>query len=138
MHLHPSFPLLIPRKTIQDTNFMGYQIPKNTQVLVNAWAIGRDPECWDDPELFKPERFLGSKIDYRGQHYEFIPFGAGQRMCAGIPLAHRMVHLLLGSLLREFEWELDGKVTCENMDMKERIGIAVRKLEPLEVGLQIK
>ncbi|THG13640.1 hypothetical protein TEA_024712 [Camellia sinensis var. sinensis] len=119
MRLHPSFPLLTLRKTIQDTNFMGYQIPKNTQVLVNAQAIGRDPECWDEPESFKPERFLGSKIDYPGQHYEFIPFGARRRMCAGIPLAHRMVHLLLGSLLHEFEWELHGNVsvTCENMDI---------------------
>ncbi|KAL3357163.1 hypothetical protein AABB24_017714 [Solanum stoloniferum] len=57
--LHPPVPFLIPRETIQDTKFMGYDVPKGTQVLVNAWAIGRDPECWDDPMSFKPERLLG-------------------------------------------------------------------------------
>ncbi|KAA8518635.1 hypothetical protein F0562_016109 [Nyssa sinensis] len=132
LRLHPSVPLLIPQKAIQDTNFMGYHIPKNTQVFVNAWAIGRDPECWEDPSSFKPERFLGSKIDYKGQHFELTPFGAGRRMCVGVPLAHRMLHLVLGSLLHEFDWELDGHVTRETMDMKERMGVAVRKLEPLK------
>ncbi|KAK2996009.1 hypothetical protein RJ640_013899 [Escallonia rubra] len=47
-------PFLIPRKAIHGTSFMGYDIPKGTQALVNAWAIGRDPKCWDDPLSFKP------------------------------------------------------------------------------------
>uniref|UniRef100_A0A5B6YTT0 Cytochrome P450 76A2-like n=1 Tax=Davidia involucrata TaxID=16924 RepID=A0A5B6YTT0_DAVIN len=132
LRLHPPVPLLIPRKAIRETDFMGYQIPKETQVFVNAWAMGRDPECWDDPLSFKPERFLGSKIDYKGQHFELIPFGAGRRMCVGVPLAHRMLHLVLGSLLQEFDWELGGDVTPETMDRKERMGVIVRKLEPLK------
>ncbi|XP_028107028.1 cytochrome P450 76A1-like [Camellia sinensis] len=131
LRLHPPIPFLVPRKAIQDTNFMGYHIPKNTKVLINTWAIGRDPECWDDPMEFKPERFLDSKTDYKGQHYELIPFGAGRRMCAGVPLAHRMLHLVLGSLLHEFEWNLNGQVTAETMDRKERMGVTVRKFEPL-------
>ncbi|KAI8015352.1 Cytochrome P450 76A2 [Camellia lanceoleosa] len=131
LRLHPPIPFLVPRKAIQDTNFMGYHIPKNTKVLINTWAIGRDLECWDDPMEFKPERFLDSKTDYKGQHYELIPFGAGRRMCAGVPLAHRMLHLVLGSLLHEFEWKLNGQVTAETMDRKERMGVTVRKFEPL-------
>ncbi|KAK3024735.1 hypothetical protein RJ639_044672, partial [Escallonia herrerae] len=122
LRLHPPIPFLVPRKAIQDANFMGYHIPKNTQVFVNAWAIGRDPEYWDDPSAFKPERFLGSKIDYKGQNFEFIPFGAGRRICAGIPLAHRMLHSILGSLLYAFDWELGGDVTCETMDMRDKMG----------------
>ncbi|XP_059667504.1 cytochrome P450 76A2-like [Cornus florida] len=132
LRLHPPIPFLVPRKAIEDTDFMGYHIPKNTQVFVNVWAIGRDEECWDDPFSFKPERFLGSKVEYKGQHHEFIPFGSGRRMCAGVPLAHRMLHLVLGSLLHEFDWELDGHVTPETMDMKDRLGVTVRKLEPLK------
>lgn len=131
LRLHPPIPLLVPRRAMQDTSFMGYDIPKNTQVFVNAWAIGRDPDCWDEPLAFKPERFIGSKVDYRGQHYELIPFGAGRRMCAGVPLAHRMLNLVLGSLLHHFDWELDGNVTPETMDMRDTLGITMRKLEPL-------
>lgn len=128
LRLHPPIPFLVPRRAMEDTNFQGYHIPKDTQVLVNAWAIGRDPEVWDEPWSFKPERFLGSTVDYKGQNYELIPFGAGRRMCAGVPLAHRMLHLILGSLLHQFDWELDCK---EKIDMNDRMGITVRKAEPL-------
>ncbi|XP_071720822.1 cytochrome P450 76A1-like [Rutidosis leptorrhynchoides] len=130
LRLHAPVPFLIPRKASHDTNFMGYHIPKDTQVFVNAWAIGRDPECWESPNSFEPERFMGLKVDYRDQHY--IPFGAGRRMCVGIPLAHCMLHLVLGSLLHEFDWELESHVKAETMDMDDVIGIAVRKRVPLK------
>lgn len=136
LRLHAPIPFLIPRKALQDTEFMGYHIPKNTQLFVNAWAIGRDPECWDEPSSFKPERFIGSNVDYKGQHFELIPFGAGRRMCVGIPLADRMLHLALGSLLHEFDWELDSSVTRKTLDMRDKIGIVVRKLEPLKAVLK--
>ncbi|KAF7804348.1 cytochrome P450 76A2-like [Senna tora] len=110
---------------------MGYDIPKDTQVFVNAWAIGRDPDVWEEALAFKPERFLGSNIEYKGYHYELIPFGAGRRMCAGVPLAHRVLHLVLASLLQGFDWSLTEDVTPSSMDMKERLGITMRKLQPL-------
>ena len=136
LRLHPAIPFLVPRKATNDTEFMGYLIPKGTQVLVNAWAIGRDPDVWDDPMCFKPERFLqlgnnDKRVDYRGQDFEYIPFGAGRRICAGLPLAHRLLHFVLGSLVQEFEWKVGGKVTRERIDMRDRLGIVSRKLEPL-------
>ncbi|WJX79436.1 hypothetical protein P8452_62555 [Trifolium repens] len=136
LRLHPPIPLLVPRKAIQDTEFMGYFIPKDTQVFVNTWAIGRDPDAWDEPLDFKPERFCdfnnkSYETDYKGQHYEFIPFGAGRRMCAGVPLAHRILHLVLGSLIHRFDWELDCNVTPLTMDMRDNLGITMRKFEPL-------
>ncbi|KAJ6362929.1 hypothetical protein OIU78_003173 [Salix suchowensis] len=131
LRLHPPIPFLVPRRAVQDTDFMGYHIPKNTQVLVNAWAIGRDPDAWDDPSCFMPERFIGTKVDYRGQHLEFIPFGAGRRICAGLPLAHRVLHLILGSLLHHFDWEFEANVNPASVDRKDRLGITVRKSEPL-------
>ncbi|CAN4109551.1 unnamed protein product [Withania somnifera] len=133
LRLHPPLPLLIPRETVHDTKFMGYDVPKGTRVLVNAWAIGRDPECWDDPMSFKPERFLGSKVDMKGQHYELIPFGAGRRMCVGLPLGHRMMHFALGSLLHEFEWELPDGVSPKSINMDVSMGITARKQESLKV-----
>ncbi|KAL7087207.1 hypothetical protein ACP275_13G053400 [Erythranthe tilingii] len=132
LRLHPPIPFLVPRRAIQETDFMGYRIPKDTQLFVNAWAIGRDPECWDDPLSFKPERFLGSKIDFKGHHFELIPFGAGRRICAGIPLAHRMLHLVLGTLLHEFDWRVDEIERKGMIDTRERIGVTVRKLVPLK------
>ncbi|MCE3052366.1 hypothetical protein HAX54_052401 [Datura stramonium] len=133
LRLHPPLPFLIPRETIQDTKFMRYDVPKGTRVLVNAWAIGRDPECWDDSMSFKPERFLGSKVDMKGQHYELIPFGAGRRMCVGLPLGHRMMHFTLGSLLHEFEWELPDGVSPKSIDMDESMGATARKHQSLKV-----
>ncbi|KAK3440941.1 hypothetical protein EUGRSUZ_B01199 [Eucalyptus grandis] len=131
--LHPPVPLLLPRNAIKETNFMGFDIPKDTQVFVNAWGIGRDPDAWEDPSAFKPERFLGSKIDYKGQNFELIPFGSGRRMCVGLSLADRVLHLGLAKLLYHFDWELSDGLTSETLDMRERVGITLRKLHPLKV-----
>ncbi|XP_074310253.1 cytochrome P450 76A1 [Silene latifolia] len=130
--LHPPVPFLVPRKAVEDTTFMGYNVCRGTQVFVNIWAIGRDPQSWDDPLVFKPERFIGSKTDYRGHDYEFLPFGAGRRMCAGIPLAHQMLHLTLGALLYSFDWELESGVTPDTIDWADRIGLTAKKLVPLK------
>ncbi|CBI35434.3 unnamed protein product, partial [Vitis vinifera] len=93
LRLHPAGPLLLPFKAKNDVELSGFTIPSNSHVLVNMWAIARDPSYWEDPLSFLPERFLGSKIDYRGQDFEYIPFGAGRRICPGMPLAVRMVQL---------------------------------------------
>lgn len=138
MRLHPVIPFLIPRNTLNDTEFMGYLIPKDTQVLVNAWAIGRDPKAWKDPLLFKPERFIGSNIEYRGQNSELIPFGSGRRVCVGFPLAHQMLHITVASLLHCFDWEIDSKSASEAMDLKERYGITVKKFNHLKAIPKMK
>ncbi|KAK3440942.1 hypothetical protein EUGRSUZ_B01201 [Eucalyptus grandis] len=86
----------------RETRFMGFDIPKDTQVLVNAWGIGRDPDAKEDALAFKPERFLGSNTDFKGQNIELIPFRSGRRMCVGLSLAHRVLHLGLATLLYHF------------------------------------
>ncbi|GAV92552.1 p450 domain-containing protein [Cephalotus follicularis] len=133
LRLHPPAPLLLPRNARQNTNYMGYFIPKDTQIFVNAWTIGRDPNAWEDPLSFKPERFLDSQIDYKEQNYELIPFGAGRRICPGISLAERALHIALASLIHYFDWELGSGTTPEAMDMNESMGLTVRKLVPLKV-----
>nr|AAS92626.1 cytochrome P450 [Centaurium erythraea] len=90
--LHPPGPLLVPHKADADVEIDGYVVPKNANVLVNVWALGRDSSSWADPEAFMPERFLDNEIDVKGQHFELIPFGAGRRMCPGLPLSYRMLH----------------------------------------------
>ncbi|RVX11875.1 Cytochrome P450 76A2 [Vitis vinifera] len=138
LRLHPPIPLLLPRNALQDTNFMGYFVPKNTQVFVNAWAIGRDPDAWKEPLSFKPDRFLGSNLDYKGQNFEFIPFGSGRRICIGISLANKLLPLALASLLHCFDWELGGGVTPETIDMNERVGMAWKGINEKDDVLEHK
>ncbi|TMX00199.1 hypothetical protein EJD97_001210 [Solanum chilense] len=129
--IHPPVPFLIPRKTVEDVEFSGYIIPKDTQVLVNIWAIGIDSSIWEDPLDFKPERFWKSDIDVRGRDFELIPFGAGRRICPGLPLAIKMVPVTLGSILNTFNWKLHGGIAPKDLDMEEKFGITLAKAQPL-------
>ncbi|RZC50225.1 hypothetical protein C5167_018657 [Papaver somniferum] len=132
LRLHPPIPLLVPRSVIKDTELMGYIIPQGTQVFVNVWGLGRDPASWDAPLAFNPERFLDSTVDYRGQNFEFLPFGAGRRICPGLPLGNQMLHLVLGSLLQSFEWSLEDGVTPETLDKSDKMGMSLRKASLLK------
>ncbi|MBA0873950.1 hypothetical protein Goshw_009607, partial [Gossypium schwendimanii] len=80
LRLHPVFPLLLPRECSQNCEVNGFEIPAKTRVIINAWAIGRDPNHWVEPEKFEPERFINSSVDFVGTNFEFIPFGAGRRI----------------------------------------------------------
>lgn len=131
LRIHPSIPFLVPRKVYNQVKIDNYIIPEGTQVLVNAWAIGRDSNIWEDSMKFKPERFLTSELDIRGQDFELIPFGAGRRICPGLPLAIRMIPMMLGSLLNNFDWKIDNGIRCEELDMTERFGITLQKAKPL-------
>ncbi|KAK6140018.1 hypothetical protein DH2020_026234 [Rehmannia glutinosa] len=132
MRLHPALQMLLPRNAMEGTEFMGYLVPKNTQIFVNAWAIRRDPAAWPDPLSFKPERFLDSDIDNKGQHFQLIPFGSGRRSCLGMTLGHRMVSLGLAGLLQTFDWKLADGANPEALDMREMMGLTLLKKVPLK------
>ncbi|KAL0739773.1 hypothetical protein Bca4012_081286 [Brassica carinata] len=132
--LHPAAPLLVPRKAESDVEVLGYMVPKDTQVLVNVWAIGRDPSVWENPTRFDPERFLGKETDVRGRDYELTPFGAGRRICPGLPLAVKIVPLMLASLLYSFDWKLPNGVASEDLDMDETFGLTLHKTNPLHAA----
>ncbi|KAM3375388.1 Geraniol 8-hydroxylase [Capsicum baccatum] len=131
LRLHPAVPLLLPRKALNNTEIFGYTVPKDSQVLVNAWAIGRDSKSWVRPLEFLPERFIESSVDYKGRDFEYIPFGAGRRICPGMPLAIRLVNLMLASIIQPFNWKLPKGMTPENLDMEEQFGVTLRKAIPL-------
>ncbi|TXG46387.1 hypothetical protein EZV62_028115 [Acer yangbiense] len=122
LRLHPPGPFLIPHKAETEVEMCSYVVPKSAQVLVNVWAMGRDSSVWQNPTSFMPERFLESEIDVKGRDFELIPFGAGRRICPGLPLAQRMVHLMLASLLYTFDWKLAHDLKPEDMDMTEKGG----------------
>ncbi|KAF3458026.1 hypothetical protein FNV43_RR02690 [Rhamnella rubrinervis] len=122
LRLHPPVPLLLPRESSRSCVIDGYDIPIKAKVLVNAWAIGRDPMHWFEAEKFWPERFLhddGLHIDYKGTDFEFIPFGAGRRICPGMTFAMIVVELTLAQLLFHFDWKLPNDMKPEDLDMTE-------------------
>lgn len=123
LRLHPPVPLLIPRESMKDIELMGYHIPSGTRMMINAWSIGRDPKSWERPEEFLPDRFMGSSVDFRGQHFQFVPFGAGRRGCPGSGFAMSVVELVLVKLLLHFDWELPDGKEGESLDMSETSGI---------------
>ncbi|GLJ32324.1 hypothetical protein SUGI_0650510 [Cryptomeria japonica] len=133
--LHPASPLLLPHKAGSSFEIDRLVIPKDSEVMVNVWAIGRDPSIWKNPVEFMPERFLegeSKKIEYNGQNLELIPFGAGRRICPGLPSASRMIHLVFASLLHSFEWILLDGISCEEMDMSDEFGLALKKATDLQ------
>ncbi|KAJ9546259.1 hypothetical protein OSB04_025966 [Centaurea solstitialis] len=137
LRLHPVAPLLLPHKATQTCEVMGYTIPKDSQILVNVWAISRDPNIWDDPWSFKPERFIGSKLNYKGKDFEYLPFGGGRRMCPADAMASKTILLTIASLILNFDW-FPPSMNHGGIDMVEELDIPMRKKEPLHVTFKIR
>nr|KYP65357.1 Cytochrome P450 71A1 [Cajanus cajan] len=143
LRLHPPAPFLLPRETSSAVKLRGYDIPAKTRVMLNAWAIQRDPEFWEKPDEFIPERFEDSKVDFRGQDFEFIPFGVGRRGCPGITFGITLAEYALANLLRWFDWKLpQTHASVQGIDMSEKHGISVNKkvpllLQPIPISFEI-
>ncbi|XP_074562471.1 alpha-humulene 10-hydroxylase-like, partial [Curcuma longa] len=138
LRLHPPIPLLVPRVAKEACQVLDYEVPAGTRVVINAWALGRDPLYWGgDAEQFRPERFEDSEVDYKGSHLEFVPFGAGRRICPGMAFGMATVELALAQLLFHFGWELPGggevNTAAEELDMAEAFGASVVRKEELRL-----
>ncbi|KAH7846420.1 hypothetical protein Vadar_013847 [Vaccinium darrowii] len=123
--LSPAVPMLVPHMSSNDCIIDSFDVPRNTILLVNAWAIHRDSTIWDDPNSFKPERFEGGEVE----GYKLMPFSFGRRACPGAGLAQRVVGLALGSLIQCFEWKRVGE---DLVDLTEGKGATMTKAKPLE------
>ncbi|KAL0314949.1 UNVERIFIED_CONTAM: cytochrome [Sesamum angustifolium] len=126
LRMYPPAPMLVPHESSTKCTIGGYQVPGGTMLLLNLWAIQNDPELWDTPETFKPERF----INFEGQRDGFVlmPFGYGRRRCPGENLAMHVVGLALASLIQCFEW---ARVDRGMVDMSEGPGLTMPKAQPL-------
>ncbi|KAF5772381.1 putative N-methylcoclaurine 3'-monooxygenase [Helianthus annuus] len=133
LRLHPPVPFLLPRLAVETCEVMNYTIPKNAQIFVNVWAIGRDPNVWDDPLSFKPERFLVSDLDFKGQDFELLPFGSGRRICPSLPLGSKSMEFIIASLVHEFDWVLPDIKDPSQLDMEERFQITLGREKPLKL-----
>ncbi|CAI9102006.1 OLC1v1000189C2 [Oldenlandia corymbosa var. corymbosa] len=134
LRLYSPVPLLLPRYTMENCTIDGYEIPRNTLVYVNGWAIARDPKYYENPHEFFPDRFLegkNHKIDITGQEFELIPFGSGRRICPGSSMGLLTVELTLANLLHSFNWELPQGMKKEDIDTEGSTGVSVLKKNDL-------
>ncbi|XP_015946673.3 cytochrome P450 71D11 [Arachis duranensis] len=136
LRLHPPLPLLLPRECgKQECEINGYHIPYKSKVIVNVWAIGRDPNYWTEPEKFYPERFMenNSSIDYKGNNFEYLPFGGGRRICPASMFGIMNVELTLAFLLYHFDWKLPNEMKFDDVDMTEQVGITAKRKQDLNL-----
>jgi biphenyl-4-hydroxylase len=131
LRFHPVVPLSVPHQSMEDCIVEEFFIPKNSRIMVNAWAIMRDPNSWTDPEKFWPERFEGNNIDVGGQHFQLIPFGSGRRGCPGLQLGLTMVRLVVAQLVHCFDFKLPNDMLPSDLDMTESFGITMPRANHL-------
>jgi cytochrome P450 len=133
--IHPPAPIMVPHRSIQPCQVEGYNLPTNTQLFVNLWAMGRDPNNWEKPLEFDPDRFMQQhpEIDVHGHNFELLPFGTGRRACPGRPLGILFAQIVLANLLQSFDWTLPPNLQQEPMklDMSETFGLTVKKTQGL-------
>ncbi|CAN1826812.1 Cytochrome P450 84A1 [Linum perenne] len=124
LRLHPPIPLLL-HETAEDTEWVsGYFIPKRSRVMVNAYAIARDPNSWVNPNEFYPARFMKEGMpDFKGSNFEFLPFGSGRRSCPGMQLGLYAIELGIAHLLHSFDWELPNGMKPNQVDMSDAFGL---------------
>ncbi|KAH6815952.1 hypothetical protein C2S51_020772 [Perilla frutescens var. frutescens] len=131
LRLYPPIPMLVPRETIKRCNLDGYEIEPKTVVYVNAWAIARDPDNWENPDEFMPERFLEDNVDIKGQDFRVIPFGSGRRVCPGLFMGLATVELTVANLLYSFDWKMPRGINAQDIDTDTLPGITMHKKNPL-------
>ena len=135
LRLHMPAPLLVPHFSMADCNIEGYTIPSGTRAIVNSWALARDPSYWEKAEEFKPERFMeggsATAIENKGNDFQYLPFGAGRRMCPGANFAIANIEVMLANLVYHFNWELPVELATKGIDMTESFGVTVHRTEKL-------
>lgn len=104
LRLYPPAPS-INREAIEDDRYRDLEIRRGTQVLVMPWTVHRHRKLWDDPEAFRPSRFYPENRDKIGR-FQYLPFGAGPRVCIGASFAMQEAMIALAVLLSRYRFEL--------------------------------
>lgn len=137
LRLHPAVPVVTREVAADGVSLGGFPMPIGTCVLVNLWAIGRDPAVWpDQPDKFMPERFLDTRrrrtLSFWGSDFAYRPFGAGRRMCPGLDFSARLVvPLLLASMLHKIDWRLPEGMAAADVDLSDHCTLVLRLAKPL-------
>ncbi|EOA14337.1 hypothetical protein CARUB_v10027515mg [Capsella rubella] len=128
LRLHTIAPLLLAHRPSQTTVVGGFTIPKDSKIFINAWAIHRNPNVWEDPLKFDPDRFLDKSCDFNGNGFSYLPFGSGRRICPGMAMAQRVVLYNIATFLHSFDWVIPQ---AERVGVEETFGIVLKLKNPL-------
>ncbi|KAB1224799.1 Beta-amyrin 24-hydroxylase [Morella rubra] len=139
LRLYP--PLAVTtRECREHCKIKGYDIPQNTMVAINLYSVMRDPEVWDNPNEFRPERFLVSstveghdnETTIKGRNLvDFVPFGAGRRGCPGSALAYNTINSTIASLVQCFDWKAGASGDEAKVNMEVGVGLSLAKAHSL-------
>ena len=141
LRLYPPGPVTT-RECRQDCKINGFDVPAKTAVAINLYAIMRDPDSWEDPDEFQPERFLVSlkeqddqsyhnQSDAKGVSFNFVPFGAGRRGCPGTALAFHIMNTAVAAMVQCFDWKIGEDGKGEKVDMQSGSGMSLTMAHPL-------
>ncbi|GAB2214194.1 hypothetical protein Droror1_Dr00018534 [Drosera rotundifolia] len=130
---HPPGQFLLPHGVTEQTKLGGHLVPKNATVNVMVAPIGRDPEVWENPMEFMPERFLGEAFDITGsKEVKMIPFGVGRRICPAYGLAMLHMEYFVANLVWKFEWKVAER---DEVDLTEKTEYTVVMKRPLRAEI---
>ncbi|XP_073147025.1 6,7,8-trihydroxycoumarin synthase-like [Henckelia pumila] len=136
LRLYPPAPLLYRKQIMQAGECVllnDYKVEPGTSVIINGWAISRDPEIWENPEEFVPERFMGDDQVFAARMggLEMIPFGGGRRGCPGMGMGMVSIQVALANLLYSFDWSLPCGVKMNDVDTESIPGLTTHKKNAL-------
>ena len=119
---YPVGPFGLPRKSVVEEEVLGYRIPKGSSILLNQWTIAHDPDFYDEPERYNPDRFLQDSVGAKKGVWQegrkaVYTFGAGRRECLGKDFALQNIRLALSQML----WAFDI-VPAEPLDIDAQTG----------------
>lgn len=105
MRIIPPLLSIPPRKTTKPETFGDWTLPVGCQVIGHSGMLGLDPNVWDNPYEYRPERFLPENAK-KVHPFSVIPFGAGKRFCLGKQFALQEMHIVLTSIFQHYEIEM--------------------------------
>ncbi|XP_070032834.1 cytochrome P450 71AU50-like [Nicotiana tomentosiformis] len=130
LRLHSVVPLM-HHEAMEECVVNGFHIQKGSRIMINCYAVQRDPNVWPEPEKFFPERFVGSSIDIRRRDFQLLPFGSGRRSCPGMQLGVTIIRLVVAQLVHCFDWEISNGMQPLDLEIDEQFGLVTCKEKPL-------
>ncbi|XP_044500803.1 cytochrome P450 89A2-like [Mangifera indica] len=132
---HPPAHSLVPHAVTEDVILNGFLVPKNASISFTVVDIGWDPNVWEDPMEFKPERFLNKDevFDITGsREIKMMPFGVGRRICPGLGLAMLHLEYFVANLIWFYEWKA---MHGDELNLEEKVEFTMVMKYPLKAHL---